>query len=158
MDEVKTVPTLAAWAGGTAAFERLTDIFYRKVQQDALLAPVFAQMSPEHARRVAAFIVEVLGGEKRYSQEHGTHASMIRHHMNRSLTEPMRRRWIELAVDSADEAGLPVDPEFRAAFVAYLEWGTRLAVLNSQPGSTEPGGATSMPSWGWGSPGGPFEE
>jgi hemoglobin len=151
-------PTLAAWAGGTAAFERLTDIFYRKVQQDLLLGPVFAQMSPEHSRRVAAFIVEVLGGETRYSERHGTHAGMIRHHMNRSLTEPMRRRWIELAVDSADEAGLPVDPEFRAAFVAYLEWGTRLAVINSQPGSAEPGGGTPMPSWGWGSPGGPYQE
>src|SRR5687767_8550484 len=28
---------------------------------------------------------------------------------------------------------LPADPEFRAALVSYLEWGTRLAVGNSQP-------------------------
>lgn len=54
---------------------------------------------------------------------------MIRHHMHRNLTEAMRRRWVELAFDAADEAGLPVDAEFRAAFVGYLEWGTRLAVM-----------------------------
>jgi hemoglobin len=153
----KNVPTLAEWAGGTPAFERLTDVFYRKVQADPLLSPVFASMSPEHSRRVAAFIVEVFGGEKRYSENHGDHAGMIRHHMHRNLTEPMRRRWIELAVDAADEAGLPVDPEFRAAFVGYLEWGTRLAVANSQADATPPGRSLPMPTWGWGPPGGPYQ-
>ena len=34
---------------------------------------------------------------------------------------------------AADDAGLPDDPEFRAALVGYLEWGTRLAMHNSQP-------------------------
>ena len=28
-------------------------------------------------------------------------------------------------IESANEAGLPTDPEFRAAFVSYIEWGTR---------------------------------
>ena len=36
---------------------------------------------------------------------------------------------------AADDAGLPDDPEFRAALVGYLEWGTRLAMHNSQPGA-----------------------
>jgi hemoglobin len=55
----------------------------------------------------------------------------------------------------ADEAGLPSDPEFRSAFVAYLEWGTRIAVINSQPGTgVDPSGA--MPRWGWGEVGGPY--
>jgi hypothetical protein len=27
----------------------------------------------------------------------------------------------------------PSDPEFASALVSYLEWGTRLAVINSQP-------------------------
>jgi len=45
--------------------------------------------------------------------------------------------------------GLPSDPEFRSAFVAYLEWGTRLALANSQPG-TEPPQSAPVPRWGWG--------
>lgn len=154
----KLTPTLAEWAGGTPAFERLTDVFYAKVVADPLLAPVFAGMNHEHARRVAAFIVEVFGAEKGYSERYGDHASMIRHHMHRHLTEPMRRRWIELAVDAADEAGLPTDPEFRAAFVGYLEWGTRLAAMNSQPDATPPGDGLAMPIWGWGPPGGPYRD
>jgi hemoglobin len=58
-------------------------------------------------------------------------------------------------LDVADEAGLPGDPEFRSAFVAYLEWGTRLAVINSSPGATADEKAP-MPAWGWGVPGGPY--
>jgi truncated hemoglobin YjbI len=35
------VPTLAAWAGGLPAFEKLTESFYAKVPHHAILAPVF---------------------------------------------------------------------------------------------------------------------
>jgi hemoglobin len=59
-------------------------------------------------------------------------------------------------LETADEVGLPDDPEFRAAFVGYLEWGTRLAVLNSAEGVPEPEGEPPMPVWGWGPPGGPW--
>ena len=50
---------------------------------------------------------------------------------------------------AADDAGLPDDPEFRAAFVGYVEWGTRLALGNSQPGA-EPFEHAPVPRWGWG--------
>jgi hemoglobin len=80
---------------------------------------------------------------------------MIRHHLSRSLTQPQRRRWIELLLTCGDEIGLPDDPEFRSAFVAYLEWGTRLAVLNSQPGASVTEDAP-MPLWGWGEVKGPY--
>jgi hemoglobin len=80
---------------------------------------------------------------------------MIRKHLGRALTETARRRWIELLLDCADEVGVPSDPEFRSALVAYLEWGSRLAVMNSQPGAAAVEGAP-MPRWGWGVPGGPY--
>lgn len=53
------------------------------------------------------------------------------------------------ALDAADAVGLPDDPEFRAAFVGYLEWGTRLARSNSQPGADVVRQAP-VPRWGWG--------
>jgi hemoglobin len=62
---------------------------------------------------------------------------------------------MELLLDCADDVGLPTDPEFRSAFVAYVEWGTRLAVLNSQPGADVTHDAP-MPAWGWGETGGPY--
>ena len=51
--------------------------------------------------------------------------------------------------DAADDADLPSDPEFRAALVGYLEWGTRLAMYNSQPG-TDAVEQAPVPRWGWG--------
>jgi hemoglobin len=148
-------PTLYEWLGGMPALERLTSVFYSRVPDDAILAPVFARMSPEHPKHVAEFLAEVFGGPTTYSTERGGHAEMIRHHLSRSLTHEQRRRWLELLLSCGDEVGLPDDPEFRSAFVAYLEWGTRLAVLNSQPGATVTE-ESPMPRWGWGEVRGPY--
>jgi hemoglobin len=114
-------------------------------------------MDPHHADHVAAFITEVFGGPKAYSENGGSHAHMIGRHLGRHLTEEFRRRWLTMMLDTADEVGLPADPEFRAAFVGYLEWGTRLAVLNSQDGVTPPPADAPMPEWNWGPPGGPWQ-
>lgn len=150
-------PSLVEWAGGPDAFAKLTAEFYRRVQTHAVLAPVFAQMRPEHSAHVAAFIAEVLGGPKTYTAGGGSHAEMIRGHLGRHLTEIQRKAWMNLMLEVADDTGLPSDPEFRSAFVGYLEWGTRLAVLNSAPGASSPQEDAPMPAWNWGPPGGPYK-
>ncbi len=45
-------------------------------------------------------------------------------------------------------AALPDDPEFRAALMGYAEWGTRLAVHNSQPGARSRGASAPVPAVG----------
>ena len=142
-------PTLYDWAGGTEAFERLTETFYGKVREDDVLEPLFRNMDPGHPKHVAAWLAEVFGGPKRYTEERGGYPHMLSKHRNLGLTEQQRRRWVNLICDAADEAGMPSDPEFRSAFVAYIEWGTRLAVANSQPDATPPPNAP-VPRWGWG--------
>jgi hemoglobin len=151
-----TIPTLFEWAGGTPAFENLFNKFYDKVLADELLEPVFKHMSPEHRMHVAHFVAEVFGGPKTYSESEGSHYAMINKHLQKHLTEVHRKRWIELLLQTADELLLPDDPEFRSAFVAYLEWGTRIAVLNSQTDTNTETFDTPMPQWGWGVPGGPY--
>lgn len=150
-----TTPTLCDWAGGPAAIERLTTRFYERVAQDELIGPVFAHMDAHHPRFVAQFIAEVLGGPASYSQERGGHPHMIQRHLDRHLTEAQRRRWFDLLLSAADEVGLPGDPEFRSAFVSYIEWGSRLAVINSQD-DTPPNPGSPMPRWGWGEVKGPY--
>jgi hemoglobin len=155
MSEPRKVPTLYEWMGGMPAISRLLQTFYARVPSDPTLAAVFAEISPAHADHVALFVAEVFGGPKEYSAEHGGHPHMIGRHLGRMLTESQRKRWLDLLLECADEVGLPSDPEFRSAFVAYLEWGTRLAVLNSQPEATATPGAP-MPAWGWGEVQGPY--
>lgn len=149
------VPTLYEWLGGAPALLRLTTRFYEHVKADELLAPVFAHMGGEHPAHVAAFLGEVLGGPTAYSDRHGGHPHMIRQHLNRHLRQEQRRQWVALLLQTADELGLPHDPEFRSALVGYLEWGSRLAVLNSQSGAAVDENAP-IPAWGWGEVKGPY--
>ena len=142
-------PTLYDWAGGLEALERLTEAFYREVVKDPLLEPLFGHMDPSHPRYVAIWLAEVFGGPASYTEERGGYAHMLGQHLGKAITEPQRRRWISLLMDAADEVGLPDDPEFRAAFAGYVEWGTRLALANSQPGA-EPPTVAPVPKWGWG--------
>ena len=151
----QTVPTLYEWLGGAPALEKVLDHFYARVPSDPLIGPLFAGMSPEHVAHVSAFIGEVFGGPKAYSREHGGHAEMLRHHIGKRISEAQRARWMHLLLESADALGVPSDPEFRSAFVAYIEWGTRLAVINSQTG-TQVDLSTPMPIWGWGEAKGPY--
>ena len=108
-----------------------------------MLAPVFAHMGPDHREHVATWLGEVFGGPSTYTDELGGYPAMLRHHIGLAITETQRARWAALIAASADEAGLPDDPEFRSAFVAYIEWGTRLALANSRPGAERPGRAGS---------------
>lgn len=155
---MKVTPSLYEWAGGQEALEKLTEVFYAKVLKDELLEPVFRHMAPGHSRHVAHFIAQVFGGPPLYTEgDEGSHASMVQHHVGKSLTEPQRRRWINLLLDSADEVGMPDDPEFRSAVVGYLEWGSRLAVMNSNAAENPVNPDEPMPKWGWGEPGGPYQ-
>ena len=151
-----TPPTLARWMGGEAMLRGLTERFYAKVPDDAVLAPVFAGMNPDHANLVASFIYEVFGGEPTYTGQGGSHAGMIGRHVGRHLTELQRKRWVNLMLETADEVGVPDDPEFRAALVSYFEWGTRLAVLNSREDAVELERSAPMPVWDWSPAGGPW--
>ena len=155
-NDKRPIPTLYEWAGGMQVFEKLFDDFYNKVLADDVLAPVFKHMSPQHRLHVAHFVAEVLGGPKVYSQSEGDHFQMIKKHLQKHLTEKHRKRWLELLLETADELSLPADPEFRSAFVAYLEWGTRIAIINSNADDTNEAPDMPMPEWGWGVPGGPY--
>jgi hemoglobin len=157
MTDAKAIPSLSEWMGGEARLQALFREFYRRVPGDPLLGPVFAGMHAHHAERVGKFVGEVFGGPPSYTQDGGTHAQMIQRHMGRHLTPAQRARWMALLLETADDVGVPDDPEFRAALVGYLEWGSRLAVMNSAPGAIPPDSGMPMPSWNWGPPGGPWK-
>lgn len=154
---MKNIPTLYEWAGDMDTFDTLFSKFYEKVLNDELLGEVFKNMSPEHVNHVAHFVAEVFGGEKLYtSDDDGSHAKMIGKHIGKMLTEEMRQRWVHLLLQTSDEIGLKSDPEFRSAFVGYIEWGTRLAVINSHLAENPIDSNEPMPKWGWGETGGPY--
>jgi len=151
-----TTPTVYEWGGGQDAFEKLTEVFYAKVLKDDLLGDLFRNISSEHAKHVAHFLSEILGGPKVYTGESKkSHAHMISQHVGRKLDETERKRWVQLFLESADEIGMPDDAQFRSALVGYLEWGSRMVVKNSQISENLIDQDAPMPKWGWGEAGGP---
>ena len=143
-------PSLYEWAGGHDAFERFINAFYDRVEKDDLLSSLFpGGVHEEHRRHVIAWWSEVFGGPARYSDELGGYDRMVDKHRDLGITEQQRFRFASLMSLAADDAELPDDPEFRSAFVAYVEWGTRLAMQNSQPGA-EVFQHAPVPRWGWG--------
>ena len=137
------------WTGGLPALLRLTRRFYEvHVPEDPLLSGLFSQMSPDHPQRVAAWLGQVFGGPPSYSESYGEYDRMISQHLDKALTPDQRARWVLLLARSADDVGLPADAEFRAAFTAYLEWGSRIALENSQPG-VHPPPYMPVPRWSW---------
>ena len=77
------------------------------------------------------------------------YAHMLAKHRGLGITTEQRLRFVTLLSRAADLAELPADPEFRAALMGYAEWGTRLAVQNSQAGA-EVAEHAPVPRWGWG--------
>ena len=126
------VPTIYEWAGGRPAFERWLGRFYDLVEDEDLLAPLF-------------------GGKVRdqVSVAMGFEPHMLSKHRGMHISSRQRLRFVTLLSIAADDAGLPADPEFRAAVMGYAEWGTRLAMHNSSDADDIVEHAP-VPRWGWG--------
>lgn len=142
--------SLYEWAGGGEALARLIDAFYDRVEADDLLSGFFpAGVTAEHRDHVAAWWSEVFGEPSRYTDELGGYEHMLAEHRGLGITPEQRFRFASPMSLAADDAGLPDDPELRAALVGYLEWGTRPAMHNSQP-DAEVLEHAPVPHWGWG--------
>jgi CDGSH-type Zn-finger protein/truncated hemoglobin YjbI len=142
-------PTVFEWSGGLPAFTRMTRLLYEKyVPDDPHLAPLFANMSPDHPGRVAQWLAEDFGGPASSAADRGGNPWMLSEHQDRTLTEQQRARLVALILLSAQDAALPDDGELRSALGAHIEWTSRLAVEASPPG-TVPSTEVAAPKWGW---------
>lgn len=144
-------PTIYEWGGGREAFKRWLNRFYDLVELEApeIAAMFGGRVSEEHRAHVTDWWAEVMGGPADYSEQRGGYEHMLARHHDLAITPEQRLTFVTLLSRAADDAELPADPEFRAAIMGYAEWGTRLAVHNSQPGAHAVPHAP-VPRWGWG--------
>ncbi|HZJ20809.1 MAG TPA: hypothetical protein VFD35_10720 [Pricia sp.] len=105
-------------------------------------------MSEEPQINVAHFISEVLGGTKLYIENGGNQFGIVKEYFQKNLTVGVRKRCMALLLETEDELDLPDASEVRSAFVDYLEWGTRLALLNSNVDEIGMHPAKRMATWG----------
>jgi hemoglobin len=151
MTEPGAPPTIYQWGGGRQGFERWLDRFYDLIESEAPeIAALFGgSVSVEHRVHVTDWWTEVMGGPATYTETRGGYEHMLAQHKDLAITADQRLAFVTLISQAADEVGLPADPEFRAALIGYAEWGSRLAMQNSQPGA-EVVEQAPIPRWGWG--------
>ena len=145
------MPPIFEWGGGREAFERWLNRFYDLIESEAPdVAALFGgSVSAAHRVHVTDWWCEVMGGPAAYSEKRGGYERMLARHAGLGITCDQRLAFVTLLSRAADDVGMPSDPEFRAAIMAYAEWGSRLAVHNSQPGA-ELVEHAPVPHWGWG--------
>ena len=106
---------------------------------------------PQHVERLAAYWAEVLGGPPRFSEGMNDESAVLYMHSGIGEVGDLGDRFHDCFVRALDDAGLPDDPEFRAAMSAYMRAAVDNMLTYSPVGSTvEPG--LPMPRWGWNGP------
>ena len=73
---------------------------------------------------------------------------MIGIHAGQGSGPDFGSRFVTCFVQAADDAGLPDDPEFRAALRSYMEWAVH-DVLGYAPAGSHVPEALPVPRWSW---------
>ena len=143
------MPSLFEHAGGEEALHRLEDAFYSSVLADPLLQPLFGAGRPEHVDHLTAFTAESFGGSDRFTRELGF-GHLIDVHRGPRISEAQRTRFVELYMAALDASGLPADEPLRDAVRSHVEFGSRVAMQNSNATSDdEPHPLREVPRWTW---------
>ena len=143
------MPSLYEHAGGEEALHRLEDSFYSSVLVDPLLQPLFGKGQPQHVDHLTAFTAESFGGPDRFTRELGFE-HLIAVHRGLHITEEQRVRFVDHYLAALDEAGMPDDEPFRAAVRSHVEFGSRVAMQNSNASRDEElHPLREVPRWTW---------
>jgi hemoglobin len=141
--------TLFEHAGGTDELHQLEAHFYASVLADPLLQPLFGAGNPRHVDHLTWFTAESFGGPDRFTRELGFD-HLIDVHRHLGISEEQRQRFVELYVAALDAVGMPDDAPFREAVLAHVEFGSRVAMQNSNATSDEElHPLREVPIWTW---------
>ena len=96
-------------AVGEEGFARLVRAFYRQVEHDDILGPMYPKEDMHGAEeRLRDFLVGRFGGPTRYIEQRG-HPRLRARHMPFPVTPAARDRWMQLMTNAMNEAQLHPD-------------------------------------------------
>ena len=91
---------------GDEGFRELVDAFYRKVEADPVLRPIFPPDLTNGRERQYLFLRQFFGGPPEYSERHG-HPMLRRRHFPFAITREARDHWVAHMHAAIDEVGIP---------------------------------------------------
>jgi hemoglobin len=119
--------------GGMAFFEELVERFYRGVQVDLLLRPLYPEDLTESKRHLALFLAQYWGGPTTYSDDRG-HPRLRMRHAPFAIGDAERDAWmrhmaaaLESLLDEHD-----VHPVVEAKLLEYFSMAAD-AMVNTGP-------------------------
>ena len=145
-----TRPSLYEFAGGEPAFLALATAHHARCLADPELNHPFSHddQHPQHVERLATYWAEVLGRAARVLGRPATTSRRC------CACTPATATWAISASASSrcfvaafDDAGLPADPEFRAAMSAYMRWA--VDEFLSYPEREDVPSRMETPRWSW---------
>jgi hemoglobin len=128
MEEISVYDRL----GGDPLFEQLVTAFYRRVEADPVLRPMFPDDLEEGKRWQFLFLTQFFGGPQRYIEERG-HPRLRMRHFPFPIDQQARDHWLQHMLAAIDEVGIQ-DPA-RSIMREYFERGSTFLI--NQFGATD---------------------
>lgn len=110
--------TIFQAVGGLETFVRLVDAFYRRVETNPLLRPMYPADLTESREHLALFLAQYFGGPATYSEQRG-HPRLRMRHAPFTIDAAARDAWLAHMRAAVEETALP-EPA-RGAMLAYFE-------------------------------------
>jgi hemoglobin len=104
--------------GGDETFRALVESFYRRVEADPLLRPIFPPRLESGKEKQFLFLAQYFGAPPRYNDLHG-HPRLRLRHFPFAITPQARDRWLAHMLEAVDEVGIQ-DP-WRQIMRDYFE-------------------------------------
>jgi hemoglobin len=104
--------------GGMETFTRIVDSFYRGVEADPMLRPMYPENLDKSRERLTLFLAQFFGGPQTYSESRG-HPRLRKRHMPFQIGQAERDTWMRLMTAAIEEAGIPESS--RLVMLEYFE-------------------------------------
>ncbi len=102
--------TLYARVGGRETVSAIVEAFYRRVESDEHLRPVYPEDLEPGKEKLKLFFEEWLGGPRAYSSKYG-HPRLRRRHFPFVIDEKAAGRWLRYMREAWQEAGVDADTQ-----------------------------------------------
>lgn len=129
MTNDQTYPSIYTQLGDTG-FEKLVAAFYRRVNSDPVLRPLYPEQDLSAAeRRLRLFLIQYFGGSTAYSAERG-HPRLRMRHAPFVIGQAERDAWVTAMLGAMAEAEIP-EPAY-SEMKNYFENGATF-MMNATP-------------------------
>lgn len=104
--------------GGAETFARIVDNFYKGIETDALIRPMYPANLTESHRTMTLFLIQYFGGPGNYSEERG-HPRLRMRHAPFAIGQAERDAWMRHMTAAIEAENFP--PPIHELLMSYFE-------------------------------------